>query len=160
MKRLSQILILVLAIISTKVSIAQKETMMYADTSRKGIPYSKDPHVIRFGGSYLLYTSLPGKTGSNVWEIGITESKDLIHWRNVGVIKVKEPYEKNGICAPCAIVKDGKVHIFYQTYGNGKNDAICHAVRMMEFPISCVIQQIPFLNRGETGIAVGRLTPK
>jgi hypothetical protein len=24
-------------------------------------------------------------------------------------------------------VLDGKVHLFYQTYGNGKNDAICHA---------------------------------
>ena len=23
---------------------------------------------------------------------------------------------------------DGKVHLFYQTYGNGKNDAICHAI--------------------------------
>ena len=26
-----------------------------------------------------------------------------------------------------AIVLEGKVHLFYQTYGNGKQDAICHA---------------------------------
>lgn len=128
MKRFAQILILVLFTISSKVSIAQKETMMYADSIRRGVPYSKDPHVIRFGGSYLMYSSLPGKTGSNVWEIGIAESNDLIHWRNSGIIQVQEPYEKNGICAPCALVKDGKVHIFYQTYGNGTKDAICHAV--------------------------------
>ena len=37
-------------------------------------------------------------------------------------------YEKKGLCAPGALVKDGKVNLFYQTYGNGKNDAICHAV--------------------------------
>ena len=33
-----------------------------------------------------------------------------------------------GLCAPGALVKDGKVHLFYQTYGNGKKDAICHAI--------------------------------
>jgi hypothetical protein len=33
-----------------------------------------------------------------------------------------------GVSAPCALVKDGRVHLFYQTYGNGRNDAICHAV--------------------------------
>ena len=26
------------------------------------------------------------------------------------------------------MVRDGKVHLFYQTYGNGRDDAICHAV--------------------------------
>lgn len=36
--------------------------------------------------------------------------------------------EQNGLCAPGAIVLDGKVHLFYQTYGNGPRDAICHAV--------------------------------
>ena len=37
-------------------------------------------------------------------------------------------YEKKGLCAPGALVRDGKVHLFYQTYGNRENDAICHAV--------------------------------
>ena len=32
------------------------------------------------------------------------------------------------MAAPAAIVLDQKVHLFYQTYGNGRNDAICHAV--------------------------------
>lgn len=36
--------------------------------------------------------------------------------------------EKNGICAPGARVLDGRVHLFYQTYGNQAQDAICHAV--------------------------------
>jgi hypothetical protein len=32
------------------------------------------------------------------------------------------------LCAPCAKAIDGEVHLFYQTYGNGAKDAICHAV--------------------------------
>ena len=35
--------------------------------------------------------------------------------------------EQNGFCAPGPIVLGGKVHLFYQTYGNGPRDAICHA---------------------------------
>lgn len=32
------------------------------------------------------------------------------------------------MCASCALVLNNKIHQFYQTYGNGRNDAICHAV--------------------------------
>lgn len=107
---------------------AGTDKMMYADTSRRGKPWSKNPFVLRFGGRYLMYSSILPVPGSEAREIEITESQDLIHWKNVGVIRVQEPYEKNGISAPCAIIKDGQVHLFYQTYGNGKDDAICHAV--------------------------------
>ncbi len=102
--------------------------MMYADTTRRGKPWSKNPFVLRFGGRYLMYSSILPVLGSEAREIEITESRDLIHWKNVGYIHVQAPYEKNGISAPCALIKDGKVHLFYQTYGNGTNDAICHAV--------------------------------
>jgi hypothetical protein len=104
------------------------EKMMYADTTRRGKPWSKNPFVLRLGGRYLMYSSILPVPGSDAREIEITESHNLIHWKNVGYIRVQEPYEKNGISAPCALIKDGKVHLFYQTYGNGTNDAICHAV--------------------------------
>lgn len=107
---------------------AQNPEMMYADSSRRGIPYSKNPHVIHFGGRYLMYSSVLPVLGSNAREIEITESRDLKHWKNVGFMLIQEEYEKNGISAPGVLVIDGKVHIFYQTYGNGVNDAICHAV--------------------------------
>jgi sucrose-6-phosphate hydrolase SacC (GH32 family) len=61
------------------------------------------------------------------WGIGIAESKDLVNWRKIGEIIPANSYESKGLCAPCALVIDKKVHLFYQTYGNGKNDAICHA---------------------------------
>jgi len=102
--------------------------MMYADSSRRGKPWSKNPHVIRFDGRYLMYTSVLPVKGSNSREIEITESQDLIHWKNVGLISIEEEYEKNGISAPGVLVINGKVHVFYQTYGNGVNDALCHAV--------------------------------
>ena len=32
-----------------------------------------------------------------------------------------------GLCAPGALVRNDTVHLFYQTYGNGAKDAVCHA---------------------------------
>ncbi len=106
---------------------AQQPQMMYADSSRRGIPWSKNPHVIFFGGRYLMYSSVLPVLGSKAREIEITESHDLIHWKNVGMMRIQEEYEKNGISAPGVLLVEGKVHVFYQTYGNGMKDAICHA---------------------------------
>lgn len=103
---------------------------LWADTSR-GRPFSKDPSVIRFSGRYLLYYSLPsfgdGRQGDG-WAVGIAESPDLISWKKAGEILPAADYEAKGLAAPCAVVIDGRVHLFYQTYGNGPRDAICHAV--------------------------------
>lgn len=105
--------------------------MMFGDTSRNGIPFSKDPHVIRFNNKYLMYYSIPPYSDVNNpvkgWGIGIAESTDLINWRKTGEVTPAGEYEKKGLCAPCALVIGDTVHLFYQTYGNGKNDAICHA---------------------------------
>ncbi|MGX5820175.1 family 43 glycosylhydrolase [Chitinophaga lutea] len=108
-----------------------KAVMMYGDTSRKGVPYSKDPHVVSFRGRYLMYFSIPPfkddpKSG---WNIGVAESRDLMQWKKVSEMRPAPGavYEEKGLCAPGAIVRGDTVHLFYQTYGNGKNDAICHA---------------------------------
>ena len=50
------------------------------------------------------------------------------HWTTVGRIPPTQECEKNGIGAPAAILLEGKVHLFYQSYGNARKDAICHAV--------------------------------
>ena len=105
--------------------------MLFADASRRGRPFAKDPAVVRFGGHYLLYYSLPpfgdGRAGDG-WAIGIARSSDLDSWEKIGEILPEQEPERNGLCAPGAIVLDGRVHLFYQTYGNGPKDAICHAV--------------------------------
>jgi sucrose-6-phosphate hydrolase SacC (GH32 family) len=113
------------------ITVASRPDMLFGDTSRTGSPFSKDPHVIYFEGRYLMYYSIqPYNDKSNPvkgWGIGIAESIDLVKWKKVGEITPAADYESKGLCAPCALVIDGKVHLFYQTYGNGKNDAICHA---------------------------------
>lgn len=105
--------------------------MYYGDTSRTGRPFSKDPHVIWFRDRYLMYFSIPpGRIAGSVstgWNIGIAESNDLIHWVKKGEINPVGEFEKNGLCAPSALVLENTVHLFYQTYGNGAKDAICHA---------------------------------
>lgn len=104
--------------------------MMFGDSTHRKSGFSKDPHVIWFGKRYLLYYSVPtGKvaTGADRWGIGIAESNDLTNWYKVAEIPPAAEYEQKGLCAPGALVRDGKVHLFYQTYGNGPKDAICHA---------------------------------
>ena len=108
------------------------QRMMFEDTSRIGLPYAKDPHVVKFKGRYLMYYSIPPRqwNGMEGWNIGIAESQDLVNWKRVGEITPQPglAYEEKGLCAPGAIVSKGRVHLFYQTYGNGPKDAICHAV--------------------------------
>lgn len=104
--------------------------MYFADTL-KGRPYSKDPAVVKFKGRYYMYYSISARneeTGRVVWGIGIATSDDLDNWTVAGEMRREHDYEARGFCAPGAIVKGGQVHLFYQTYGNGAKDAICHAV--------------------------------
>lgn len=109
---------------------AQLPKMYYADTTSVGLPFSKDPSVIKFKGRYLMYYSIKSpKTGNGMdgWKIGVSESNDLYNWKKIAEVTPAAIYEAKGLCAPCAKVIDGKVHIFYQTYGNFEKDAICHA---------------------------------
>ena len=112
---------------------ASEGAMIYADSSRTGIPFSKDPHVVFFGGRYIMYFSIPPYSDKEKsakikgWGIGIAESSNLRDWKKIGEIIPENECEKNGICAPGAVIRDGVVHLFYQTYGNFPNDCICHA---------------------------------
>jgi predicted GH43/DUF377 family glycosyl hydrolase len=106
----------------------QPPRMYYADAV-SGRPFSKDPAVVRFQDRYWLYYSLPpypGKLGEG-WSIGVATSRNLVDWQKAGELQAEGPVEAKGFCAPGAIVLGGKVHLFYQTYGNARQDAICHA---------------------------------
>lgn len=99
--------------------------MMYTDSS-SGRSFSKDPDVVRFKGRYYMYYSAH-REGKGL-AVGIAASDDMANWEKVGDMLPSADYEAKGLAAPAAIVLGGKVHLFYQTYGNGRNDAICHAV--------------------------------
>ncbi len=129
----SHLLIPVFAIFSGWAAAAEAmklPEMHWADES-SGRPFSKDPSVIRFGGEYLMYYSLPGPSGGmggmGGWSVGIAKSKDLVKWEKAGVVGPAQECDAKGLAAPAAWVHEGKVHLFYQTYGNGPKDAICHA---------------------------------
>jgi beta-xylosidase len=89
--------------------------------------HAKDPAVVRFNGHYYMYYSTWAGELTHLG-IGIARSDDLTNWSVIGDFPETQPCEQNGTGAPGAIVLDGKVHLFYQTYGNGRKDAICHAV--------------------------------
>ena len=101
--------------------------MLFTDSS-KGVSIAKDPAVVRFYNEYYMYYSTHGKKdGKNVWGIGIAHSVDMITWEKIADIEPVGAMETIGICAPGAVVFDGKIHLFYQTYGSFEKDAICHA---------------------------------
>lgn len=95
-------------------------------TNEKYGNLAKDPAVVRFGDKYFLYYTILYREG--FIGVGIATSSDLESWINVAEVELTQECEKNGIGAPAAIVLEGKVHLFYQTYGNHTKDAICHAV--------------------------------
>lgn len=104
--------------------------MMFTDIDR-GRPMAKDPAVVRYGDSYYMYYSMAPNANKELdsgWGIGIARSYDLVEWQKIGEVPQEQDCERNGICAPGAVVLDGRIHLFYQTYGNGPKDAICHAV--------------------------------
>jgi predicted GH43/DUF377 family glycosyl hydrolase len=105
---------------------AQEKPAMYFTDTSSGKPVAKDPKIIHFRDRYWMYYSIPGKGGAG-WHIGIAQSDNLTDWQKVGELNGAEAYERNGLCAPGALVRNDTVHLFYQTYGNGPKDAICHA---------------------------------
>ncbi|MGM9625647.1 MAG: hypothetical protein ACI3XM_08055, partial [Eubacteriales bacterium] len=74
-----------------------------------------------------LYHSFFEK-GTNILGIGIARLAEDDTFIRVSEFERTQECEKNGVGAPGAIVLDDTVHLFYQTYGNGPLDAICHAV--------------------------------
>lgn len=104
----------------------QKPAMYFSDTTRTGRPMAKDPYVVRFKQHYFLYYSIPPGAQQG-WGIGIATSTDLTNWRKIGELAPAADYERKGLCAPGALVRGDTLHLFYQTYGNGPHDAICHA---------------------------------
>lgn len=114
---------------SAAAQAADETPRMYFADRVSGRPFSKDPAVVKFRDKYWLYYSIPPypEKPTPGWNIGIATSENLVDWRKLGELRNSGDAEANGFTAPGAAVLDGKVHLFYQTYGNGPRDAICHA---------------------------------
>ena len=109
--------------------IRKENNMMLFTDSSKGASIAKDPAVVRFQDQYFMYYSNCDRTkdGWGAWGIGIAHSTDLVEWKKITDLEPEGEIEASGICAPGAMVYDGKIHLFYQTYGSFEEDAICHA---------------------------------
>jgi beta-1,2-mannobiose phosphorylase / 1,2-beta-oligomannan phosphorylase len=99
--------------------------MMFTDTSRESA-IAKDPAVVELCDKFFLYYTI--KSQSKGLGIGIAESLDLDNWKKTGEVPPLSPCDSKGVAAPGAIVLDGVVHLFYQSYEKGfQKAAICHA---------------------------------
>lgn len=122
----------VVAVLLPQTVAAQERHMMYGDTTRVGVPYCKDPYVVKFGGRYLMYYSIPCRNWDykhSQWGMGIAESQNLIDWHKVGELTTEmglTPFNSS-LCATGGIVRNDTLHLFYQSYGGERYEAICHA---------------------------------
>ena len=96
-------------------------------TNPKHGNFAKDPAVVHFGDRYFLYYTILYRDTNKI-NVGIAASADMETWEDVAELPWTQDCEQNGVGAPAAIVLEGKVHLFYQTYGNNERDALCHAV--------------------------------
>ena len=104
---------------------SSQNNMLYTYSSARG-DFAKDPAVAEFAGKWFLYHSIFDE--DNKLGIAIATSDDGENFSYQCKIPLELECEQNGIGAPGAIVYNGRLHLFYQTYGNGRLDAICHAV--------------------------------
>lgn len=104
-----------------------KPRMFFADPASTESRRTKDPVVVRFLDRYWMYYTIwlaPQVTG-----IGIATSDNLLDWTPVAKLPLEGSLEAEGIAAPGAIVLNGRVHLFYQTYSmrDFHGSAILHA---------------------------------
>lgn len=87
--------------------------------------FAKDPAVVNYCGSYYLYYTTVRE--DEKLTVGIAKSKDLDNWEEVGEIPLEQEIEKTGIAAPAAFIRNGVLHLFYQSYGTWARDCILHS---------------------------------
>lgn len=122
--------------------VLEPTEMLYGDDVRTGIPFSKDPTVIRLGDTYYMYYSIPRYSDDrrpeqtayleDDWNAAVATSTDLIHWTRVGDLDLRDSGGERiwGAVAPCVKVFDGVIHMFYQrkwAQAHGNNN-IWHAL--------------------------------
>lgn len=133
-RAVSGVLVLWLLAMGAAAQTPPEPAMKYGDSDRLGRPFAKDPCVIRLGDEYRMYYSIreypPERRPTGApkgWAIGVAASDDLTRWRKIGEILPEQSCEQNGVVNGRVIALDGTLHLFYNTYGNGAKDALCHA---------------------------------
>lgn len=112
---------------SDPVHTFEKPRMFYADPASTPNRRTKDPSVVRFRDRYWMYYSV--WTDPSHTAIGVATSENLLDWTPQGFIPLEGKTEADGVAAPGAIVLNGRVHLFYQSYSprNFAGASILHA---------------------------------
>lgn len=101
--------------------------MFFADPASTESGRTKDPVVVRFLDRYWMYYTIwrsPHVTG-----VGMATSDNLLDWTPLPPLPLVGSLESEGIAAPGAIVLNGRLHLFYQSYSmrDFHGSAILHA---------------------------------
>jgi hypothetical protein len=129
-----------------------KPLMYYTDTGFGGhLP--KDPDVVTNSKGSTICT-IPTHRGDKAL-LSHRRQRRLTHWQKAADILLSSLRTKRSR-RPAAIVLENKVHLFYQTYGNGRHDAICHAVSEDGLRFERKRDESDFFADKATGIAQGK----
>ncbi|QOV39954.1 family 43 glycosylhydrolase [Streptomyces ferrugineus] len=80
-----------------------------------------DPNIVRFGDTYYLYPTTDGFEGWSGTQFKAYSSKDLVHWKDHGVILDLGPdvsWADARAWAPTATEKNGKYYFYYSADTN------------------------------------------
>jgi predicted GH43/DUF377 family glycosyl hydrolase len=88
--------------------------MFFADPASTPNQRTKDPSVVRFRDRYWMYYSV--WTDPTHTAIGIATSDNLLDWQPQGFLPLVGKPEADGVAAPGALVLNGRIHLFYQSY--------------------------------------------
>ena len=99
---------------------AQAQLSFAADTLHAPAPAlpgpNADPHIAAFGNTYYLYPTTDGIEGWGAKSFSAWSSKDLVHWKNEGVI-LDLPrdltWANRNAWAPAIATKNGKYYFYY-----------------------------------------------
>ena len=108
----------------------------FADTV-SGRPFSKDPALVIVSRPVPALLFNAALQGPNSPGLGHRHRREpgLVDWQKAGELPSDRRRVAEGFCAPGAIVLGGKVHLFYQTYGNGAGRHLpCVVRRRAPFP--------------------------
>jgi beta-xylosidase len=83
--------------------------------------YHADPHLAVFGDTYYIYPTTDGSEGWMSTSFSCMSSKDLIHWRNHGVILrlgVDVQWADRRAWAPAIATRNGKYYFYISAAQN------------------------------------------
>lgn len=116
--------------------------------------YYADPNITVFGDTFYIYPTTDGGSGWNSTYFKAFSSKDLVNWKDEGIIlKLGDVSWSSGVyCwAPTVAEKNGKYYFYYS--GEDKNSSTKRlGVAVSDSPTG------PFVDKGEPLVRGGNLT--